>query len=352
MEEKRKTWRRENTRTEIKRMGLYALAAGAGFALLLLLTCMSGVSCPLEMNSAGGLLSFGRETKPRKQAFQMVVFGDSVFGETRDETSVTSLLGGLLNRTVFNAALGGTCMSRADDEYRLGLGQDMLSMTALSKAVASHDFGPQQTVRIRESSTEYFDETIDTMEQIDFSAAEILLIGYGLNDYNRGVPIYDEEDPWNEYTFTGALRSVLKLLRENCPDQRIVLVTPCYSWYIAEGKACGEYDLGGGTLEDYVEALLETAAETETEIIDLYHDLWPYEKWEDWERYTKDGFHPNETGRELIAQKIAQYLGMEQKEPVPGAGDQTSGKAAPAGITGALGGGKEEAARMGRRSGL
>ncbi|MDE7354965.1 MAG: SGNH/GDSL hydrolase family protein [Acetatifactor sp.] len=299
MEEKR-TPGQQNRWSGVKRPALYALASGAGFLLLLFLTWLSSAA--------------GRQEQ-EKQTFQIVVFGDSVFGETRDETSVTALLGGLLNRTVFNAALGGTCLSRSDQECRPGLGQDMLSMTALTKAMAAHDFGPQQTIRIRESSTEYFDETIDAMAQIDLSAAEILLIGYGLNDYNRGVPIYDKEDPWNEYTFTGALQSTLKLLRETFPDQRIILVTPCYSWYLAGGKACEEYDLGGGTLDEYVKAELETAARMGVEIIDLYHDLWPHEKWEDWELYTKDGFHPNEAGRELIARRIAEYLGSEPDEP-------------------------------------
>ena len=30
--------------------------------------------------------------------------------------------------------------------------------------------------------------------------------------------------------------------------------------------------------------------------------------WEDWELYTKDGLHPNEAGRALIAGQIADYL--------------------------------------------
>ena len=299
MAEENRTWEQQNKSLGTKKAAVYALASAAGFLLLFF----------------GGVFFAAGRREQAVRTFQIVAFGDSVLGETRDETSVTALLSGLLNRTVFNAALGGTCLSRADQECRPGLGQDMLSMTALAKALAAHDFGPQQTVRIRESSTDYFDETIDTLAQIDFSAGEILLIQYGLNDYNRGVAIYDEEDPWNEYTFAGALRSTLKLLQETFPDQRIILATPCYSWYIAGGKACGEYDLGGGTLDEYVEAELEIAAQMGVEIFDLYHDLWPHEKWEDWELYTKDGFHPNEAGRELIARRIAEYLESEPAEP-------------------------------------
>ncbi len=244
----------------------------------------------------------------------IVAFGDSEFGEVRDGTAVPSLLQELIDRSVFNAGMGGTCLARLERDKRLDYAKGSLSMTGLAKAIWAGDFGVQRTARIRESMTEYFPEVVAGLAEVDFSRVEIVLIQQGLNDYHAGVPIENPEDPWDEYTFLGALRSSVYALRKANPDIRIVVVSPIYTWYTAKGTTCQEEDQGGGVLEVYVEALERAAGELELEFIDMYHDLYPHEEWEDWKRYTRDGMHLNEAGRRLMAEKIARELDSPQRQ--------------------------------------
>ena len=244
----------------------------------------------------------------RSQA-QMVALGDSLFGMVRDETSIPAQVGALTGMTVFNGAFGGTCVSRMDEERRLDYVKDSLSLVGLTKAIAGDDFGVQQTLKNREGNTEYFEGTVDELERLDFSSVELTLIMHGLNDYYSGVPIRNEKDPCDEYTYIGALRSAIGFLRLANPKMRIVLVTPTYTWHLASGQTCEEYNGGYGVQEDYINAEMELAQELGVEVIDVYHDVYPHEKWEDWELYTVDGFHPNESGRELLSGIIADYLG-------------------------------------------
>lgn len=240
-----------------------------------------------------------------------VIMGDSIYGECRDETSIAALLSEKLGGTVYNGALGGTSMGRLDSEMRLASTKDCLSMHAFSQSIVTGDFGVQQTVRSRESATEYFEQTINELECIDFEQVEILFIGHGLNDYHGGMPIYEEDETGNPYTFTGALRSTLETLQGKYPDMRIILLTPTYTWYIYQDipeLTCEEYNLGGGVLEDYVDAEIALARSMGIEVIDLYHDFYPHESWSDWQIYTRDGVHPNEEGNKVIAEKIYQYL--------------------------------------------
>ena len=209
----------------------------------------------------------------------IVAFGDSEFGELTD-------------RSVFNAGMGGTCLARLERDKRLDYAKGSLSMTGLAKAIWAGDFGVQRTARIRESMTEYFPAVVAGLAEVDFSRVEIVLIQQGLNDYHAGVPIENPEDPWDEYTFLGALRSSVYALRKANPDIRIVVVSPIYTWYTAKGTTCQEEDQGGGVLEVYVEAL-ERA---------------------DWKRYTRDGMHLNEAGRRLMAEKIARELDSPQRQ--------------------------------------
>ena len=239
---------------------------------------------------------------------QIVVLGDSIMGQVRDKTSVSEKLSVLTGKEIFNGALGGTCMSRINTERRIAYTKDSLSFAAISRAAALDDFGPQQTTVVRESATEYFPEVIDDLEKIDFSKVDILLVQYGVNDYHAGIPAENPEDPFDEYTFGGALRSAVAFWRENYPDIRIILLTPTYSWYDYDKLTCEEKDEGGGILEDYVNAEIRVAEEINVEIIDLYHDLYPHEVWDDEKIYTRDGLHPNEAGRQLLAETIAAYL--------------------------------------------
>lgn len=254
----------------------------------------------------------GREPKTR-QAVQIVVFGDSSYGNIRDETSIPNQLGVLLEKTVFNAAFGGTSASRMSGAVRLDYSGDSLSLAALTKAVYADDFGVQQTIRPTQNVTQYFYSTIDELERVDFRQVETVIIGHGSNDYYSGAPVDNENNPMDETCFAGALRKSVDVLRRVNPNLRILLLTPTYSWLFDGQQTCEEFDVGNGILEEYVEAEIRLAKELDVEVIDLYHDLFPHERWEDWEIYTFDGLHPNEAGRTLIAEKIAEYLKGEIK---------------------------------------
>lgn len=249
-----------------------------------------------------------RSDRLERRQVQVVMLGDSVFGLIRDDTSIPAQIEQALGKSVFNGAFGGTCVSRIDKDYRLTNARDSLSLAGLTQAIAADDFGVQQTVRARESNTEYFADTVEGLEKIDFSSVELVIIMHGLNDFYSGVPIYNGEDPLDEYSFTGALRSSLTALRKANPNMRILLVTPTYTWHLQSGLSCEEFNGGYGVQEDYIKAEIEVAEELGIELIDVYHDLFPHEKWEDWELYTFDGLHPNETGREWLTDIIYEYL--------------------------------------------
>lgn len=249
-----------------------------------------------------------RSGRVERQQVQVVILGDSIMGNTRNDTAIPVYLERFLGRSVFNGAFGGTCVGRLDREYRLTNAGDSLSLVGLTKAIAADDFGVQQTLRTREYISAYFESTIDALETLDFSEVELMVIMYGLNDYYSGMPIYNEEEPLDEYSFTGALRKSLLYLRQVNPDMRILLVSTTYNWNIIEELTCEEYETGYGKQEDYIRAEAEIAEELGVEFLDLYHDVYPHEKWEDWKIYTFDGVHPNEAGRKLLADIICEYL--------------------------------------------
>lgn len=274
-------------------------------------TILYSISAVILFGIVFGFFFIDSEKAGNGEQAQIVMLGDSILGECRDETSIAAILAKRVKETVFNGGLGGTSMGPLDSELRVAYTKDCLSMYDLAKSIVAEDFGPQQTVRVREPATEYFAETIDALEKIDFSEVDILFIGHGINDYHSGVPISNEENPYDPHTFTGALRSAVTALQAAYPELRIILLTPTYSWYVfydESEQTCENNDFGGGVLEDYVNAEIELAESMNIEIIDLYHDFYTHEQWNEWETYTNDGLHPNKASRHKIAFKIHRYL--------------------------------------------
>lgn len=241
---------------------------------------------------------------------EIVILGDSIFAQHLDGESIAEMLSKKLGREICDASLGGTSMARIDGRRYMDHTMDLLSMAALSKAVCSEDFAPQQQVNIRFAATEYFGEVIDQLDRTDFDGVRTLIIGYGVNDYQNGIPLENPEDLLDEYTYGGALRVALSAVTERFPQMRIIVVTPVYTWYPEKGLSCGEYDAGGGVLEAYVQETGKIAGQYGVELIDIYHDVYginPKDP-EDWKRFTHDGVHPNEEARRRISDKIADYL--------------------------------------------
>lgn len=243
---------------------------------------------------------------------QVLFLGDSIIGQYRDETSIPALVGRQMGVAVVNGDFGGTTMSLQNRESRDAYYWNGLSFLQLAKAVAAQDFGGQQTIRTKDYVTMHFGDIVDELDKLDTSSVETLIVSYGMNDYNTGSPICNPENPEDAYTMEGAMRMGIRFLRQSYPALRIVFVSPTYCWFV-DGEtgatdSCENRDFGGGYLEEYVEAQRRVTQECEVEFLDLYHGYYPHEKPEDWCLYTADGVHPNEAGRQKIAETLAAYL--------------------------------------------
>ncbi|MBQ7920127.1 MAG: SGNH/GDSL hydrolase family protein [Lachnospiraceae bacterium] len=254
------------------------------------------------------LWGYAKITEVPKKQVDILFLGDSLIGQYRDETSIPYLVGEGLGMTVFNGAMGGTSMTNLNVTGNELYSKDGLSLGALTRAIAYEDFGRQQTITIREASTEHFPAVIDEMEQIDFEGLKYLLIEYGTNDYFAGVPIENPENPYDEFTFAGTLRQSLEILRKSLPDLQIILISPTYNWYLNTVENCENKDFGGGYMSGYVNAVAEIAEEYGVGYVDVYTDFYPEKAHEKALIYTEDGIHPNEDGRKKIARAIIEYI--------------------------------------------
>ena len=243
---------------------------------------------------------------------EVLFLGDSLIGQYRDETSIPWLVSRQTGMTVFNGDFGGTTMSQQNREGQDAFYWNGLSFSQLAKAAAAQDFGGQQTIRTKDYVTMHFGDMVDELDRLDFSSVRTLVVSYGMNDYTTGSPIRNPDNPEDTYTMEGAMRAGIRFLRQSYPSLRIIFVSPTYCWFLnsEEGARsnCENRDFGGGYLEEYVEAQRGVAQECGVEFLDLYHEYYPHENEADWNLYTEDGVHPNEAGRQKMAETLAAYL--------------------------------------------
>lgn len=257
---------------------------------------------------AGILVVFLIFTKKEDDSYPIVMMGDSIFGQYRDVTGVAFYLSEELEVPVFNGAFGGTAMALQNKEDKPSYYMDAFTFAGLTKAMAHQDFGVQQTVRTKDVPTAHFASVIDEMERIDFHKTKVLFICYGLNDYMAGTPLEDPGNPYNEFTFAGALRSGINRLKAEYPDMEIYVVSSTYCWFLNSNTNCENNDYGGGFLEEYVNTEKEVAQELGVTFLDWYHDFYSHENFEFWREHTEDGMHPNERTRKWMARLLTEAI--------------------------------------------
>ena len=232
---------------------------------------------------------------------KIVNFGDSIFGNFRDTTSVSSNIADITGATVYNVGFGGCQMSDRSDN-----GWKAFSMCNLATAVASQDFTTQDDAIANPPTgmPAYFATHLATLKSIDFSTVDIVTIAYGTNDYTAGDSLDNSSNLKDISTFAGALRYSIETLLTAYPNLKIVIGTPIFRLWLngttVEYTSDTRTYAGDFTLIDMTEKVKDVGEEYHCQVIDAYNDFGVNQY--NWERIfdSTDTTHPNAAGRALL----------------------------------------------------
>lgn len=233
---------------------------------------------------------------------QIVVFGDSIWDSTRDETGIAYLVSQYMDADVYNCAIGGTRATLKPGESSENY--DTWDSTSLSGMV---------NVAIGKVDPEIFLEGYiagGIIRDIDFSKTDYFIIAYGLNDYFSGATLnVDNPNSWDAHGYGGALRFAIDRLRTAYPDAQILLISPTYCQFWKDGYMYTDSnmkDFGGGSLTIYANVCRNVAETQNTLYIDAYSTMGIniYTA----EEYLEDGIHLTAAGRELYAKAVSSCL--------------------------------------------
>lgn len=243
-----------------------------------------------RLNGMEKLVTRMREEPPvyeNQTGLAVVFLGDSIIGNYVDSLSIPEVVRSLSKAEVFNCGYGGTTAAESED-----------SPICLTSIVAGLIEGDLSVLPM--DSQAYLG-----LKQFQKAEYERLtfVINYGLNDYMKGNPLKGE-DPYDATTYSGALRTAVRDLREAYPEAQIILMAPNFTIFYNNGT-----DVNGeraGKLTDYVDMVVKVGKELSAGCMNNYKDMGINE--ENQSAYLADGCHLNEEGRYLLGQRIVEKI--------------------------------------------
>lgn len=236
--------------------------------------------------------------EPLLSGRKIVVFGDSLIGMTRDQTSVTAYAAAYTGAKVYNVGFGGCRMAKHPTN-----GYAAFSMWALADAVSTGNYSTQEAQA--PSGSDYFASQLDVLKSIDFASVDAVVIHYGTNDFAANVPLNDVANLLSTDTVCGALRYSIKKLLTAFPKIKIFVSLPLYRTWNGVGAETYKNSLEK-TLPEYDSAMKTVAEDHNLPTIDGYKRLGVNSI--NSSAYLSDGTHLNDFGRRQFGELIGGHL--------------------------------------------
>lgn len=236
--------------------------------------------------------------EPLLSGRKVVVFGDSLIGMTRDQTSVPAYAAAYTGAKVYNVGFGGCRMAKHPTN-----GYAAFSMWALADAVSTGNYSTQEAQA--PSGADYFSSQLDVLKSIDFTTVNAIVIHYGTNDFAASVPLDDSANLLSTDTVCGALRYSIKKLLAAFPKIKIFVSLPLYRTWSGVGAETYKNTLEK-TLPEYDSAMKTVAEEHNLPTIDGYKRLGINAI--NSGAYLSDGTHLNDFGRKQFGELIGGHL--------------------------------------------
>lgn len=242
---------------------------------------------------------------------QLVFIGDSQFDRWRNSsTSISELVGEEMNALHYNLGVGGTCAAIERTQ------------NGNSTASGNNDYEEANFTAIchmlkRDLNTDDYNLSLDeeyetVLYSIQPEKVDYYIIEYGYNDYYMGLDIYNEEDPYDEHTYYGALNLGIKMLKEISPNAHFIICTPCYCrFYNGSGKDMGDaYNIskGQGSLAYYADFALRLADNIGAKKLDAISGTTFNLNSYTYKEYLEDNVHLSNKGRVVYAKALRRII--------------------------------------------
>lgn len=246
--------------------------------------------------------------KPDDGVLTILTLGNSPFADDGPSNKLAAEIGNITGATMINAAIPDSYQSRVNAVGDTSRTEDGISLYNVTQALVQND--PSEVIEAAKNVSDRAYESALSLQGIDLSSVDCIVISYDLSDYIDHRNIYNPSDDNDVTTFCGALSASVGLIQENYPYIRIVVLSAP-----ACGKTIDDYyvdgtviDLANGTLNDYLGSEVITCATRGVSFIDLYFGVINVDTRD---KYLVDDYHINEAGAKAVAERFNKLIPLE-----------------------------------------
>ena len=244
--------------------------------------------------------------KPDDGILTILTLGNSPFADNGSDNYLCNELASVTKADLMiNASIPDSYQSRTKAAGDYSNPVDGISLYDVVSGLVNGDVS--NVISSAESVSEQAYEKAQRLQGIDMSSVDCIVISYDLNDYIDHRNIYNPFDDDDVATFCGALSASVKLIQQNYPYIRIVVLS-----VPACGKTIDDYyvdgttiDLANGTLNDYLGSEVATCATCGVSFIDLYFGVINVDTRD---KYLVDDYHINEAGAKAVAERFDKLI--------------------------------------------
>ena len=239
----------------------------------------------------------------------IVIVGDSLFCNESGEKNLAETLADVTGSEMQNCSIGGTCASNINGGNEIDYYADMLGFYNISNMICT---GNNTSISddVRNLSVTFPDAYTKMLflNGTDLNKEDVLIVNYGINDAFLRIPA-KSEDPYDERTYSGAMRRGLKSISEKYPDLKIVVGEVTYTSLVLFGESDSYYDeITAQYRDEYNEELKKIASEFDNVYYFDFSSRLLINQ-DNYSNYLIDGIHFNDEGKKVYADCLAEYIG-------------------------------------------
>lgn len=208
----------------------------------------------------------------------VIMFGDSITqlpftGDSRTGVGICEYFSALTGANVTRAAIGGTKLTRTADVpatiTNSTEASNALQIISIIDAVVDRDLSKAISGALMNGTDSYVqDVMLPNLQNVNLDNYDIVTIFGGTNDYTAGVVL----DGTDNSTISGALNHIIEKLCVNYPHLKVYIFTPIVRFI--DDNFSDEHAIGGNTLKDISEKIIEVAKSNHIPVCDLYSEMW------------------------------------------------------------------------------
>ncbi len=245
----------------------------------------------------------------------ILILGNDTAAYDKGGTNIGEIIEEQTGATVYNCSLTGSYLSAytASEKEVADKPIDAFCFFWISDAIQTNDWTMQDNALPNlpeDYDQEHYAEILNQLKSIDYNTIDLLLIYYDGHDYLARRPINNIFNMYDVSTMEGSFTGSYERYPFNYPNMQHMLIAPTFCYVINEDgtkEGCDIADLGFGNLPTCMTTLQVQAQNYEVSYLDNFYGININADTAD-EYLLEDGITPNEEGRQMIGNRISEFI--------------------------------------------